>query len=95
MIQAIAYRFITSTYGRYIVLGLALLSALAMWGRSKSRAGAEKARARIVDDVRARTERGRDAFHENQRQIDGLDSRALADRLRGRDDHWGRMPDLR
>ncbi len=95
MIGTIAFRFITSSWGRYIILALAVMAALAGWGRSKRRAGAREERGRIVDDVRFRTERGRDAFHENQRQVDGLDSRAIAERMRGRDGHWGRMPDLR
>lgn len=95
MIASLGFRFITSSWGRYIVIALAVLAALAAWGRSRSREGAERARTRIVEDVRSRTERGRDAFHQNQRQVDGVDSGAVAERLRGRDDHWGRMPDLR
>jgi len=95
MISTIAFRFIASSWGRYIILALAVMAALAGWGRSKRREGAREERGRIVDDVRFRTERGRDAFHENQRQVDGLDSRAIAERMRGRDGHWSRMPDLR
>jgi len=95
MISTIAFRFITSSWGRYIILALAVMAALVGWGRSKRREGAREERGRIVDDVRFRTERGKDAFHENQRQVDGLDSRAIAERMRGRDGHWGRMPDLR
>lgn len=95
MISTIAFRFITSSWGRYIILALAVMTALAGWGRSKRREGAREERGRIVDDVQFRTERGRDAFHENQRQVDGLDSRAIAERVRGRDGHWSRMPNLR
>ena len=95
MISSIAFRFVTSSWGRYIILALAVMAALAGWGRSKRREGAREERGRIVDEVRSRTERGKDAFRENQRQVDGLDSRAIAERMRGRDGHWSRMPDLR
>lgn len=95
MISTIAFRFITSSWGKYIIFSLTVLAALAGWGRSKRRQGATDERGRIVDDVQFRTERGKDAFHENQRQIDGLNSSVIANRLRRRDSHWVRMPDLR
>lgn len=95
MIANIAFRFIGSAWGRYILIVLAALAALASWGRFRSRKGADRARARIVEEVRARAERGKDAFHENQREVEGVDPSYIVERLRRRDSHWGRMPRLR
>lgn len=95
MIGSIAFKFLSSPWGRYIVLALAVLSAIAAWGRSKRKAGQEEAIQDQVEFVRNRTERGRNAYHQNKRQADGLDSSDIVERLRGRDSHWGRMPDLR
>lgn len=95
MIGSLAYQFITSTYGRYIMLALTIFAAIVGYGRINRRRGKKEARADMIEDVRIRTERGRDAYYENQRTIDGLDSRAIADRLRKRDDVWRRLRDIR
>jgi hypothetical protein len=95
MIGTIAFKFLSSTYGRYIVLALAVLSAIAAWGRSKRKSGKEEAVQDQIEFVRDRTERGRDAYHESRRKVAGDDVSSLIDGMRSRDSHWGRLPDIR
>lgn len=94
MIGVIAFKFLNSTYGRYILGALALLTALTAWGRSKRKQGERQARREQSEFVRDRTERGKDAFHESQREAVGRSVDDLLDSMRGNDRHWGRLPDL-
>ena len=91
----IGFRFLTSPWGRYIVLALGLLVALTTWGRSKRKQGQKEAVDAIKSDVRERTERGTDAFHDSRREATGSDVDALVDSMRGNDRHWGRLPNIR
>lgn len=95
MIEALAVRFVASPWGRAIVGALALLAALAVWGRRRERQGAAKARDRIARDIQAKTERGQDAFDKTWRSPVSDDPDDFFDRLRGRDADWRRLRNLR
>lgn len=94
MISNLAFKFVTSTWGRYLIVFLALLSALFAWGRMRERGGRDKAVQRHVDDIQTRTERGKDAYHKRRRETSGDDVGTLIDGMRRRDSHLGRMPDI-
>lgn len=94
MIGNIAFKFLSSPGGRYIVLALAVLSVIAAWGRSKRKAGQQEAVQDQIEFVRDRTERGRDAYYESRRKVAGDDVSSLIDGMRRRDSHWGRLPDI-
>lgn len=95
MIRAIALRFITSAWGRYLLGALSILAAVTSYGRSKKRAGAAEATANHREQVLDRTERGVNAYIEKRRQAAGRSVDALIDRMRGRDSYWRRMRNLR
>ena len=50
MIGSLAYQFITSTYGRYIMLALTIFAAIVGYGRINRRRGKKEARADMIED---------------------------------------------
>ena len=80
-----------NTWARYAVLVLTILAGLATYGATQKRKGRREFLERHKEDVRVRTERGTDAFHEERRQTSGLSNRDILERLRSRDRNWGRL----
>lgn len=95
MIEAWAIKFITSPWGRYIILGLTVLAGLFTALRVRDRRTAKRAVNDIIQKEQRRGTEGKDAFHEKRRQNIGRDADALLDGLRSRSDDWGRVRDLR
>lgn len=91
MISKIAFSFVTSTYGRYIILALGVASSLLLWNWKTAKKAEKKAVQKIREDHDERTIKGKEVFHESQSENAGRDTDAILNRVRGRDDHWGRM----
>ena len=95
MLGSFALKFAMSSYGRWIIVGLAFLAALKVNNGVSRRRGRKQQAAKHEAVVVDRTERGKDAY--TQRIIENARSGVgdIGDRVRSRDTHWGRLPGLR
>lgn len=87
MISWLGFTFLQSAWGRYIILGLTLLTGVAVWDRRRKRAARRDVLVEIENDVRDRAREGIDAYRHTER----VRPSDLAERVRGRDRHWRGM----
>ena len=95
MIQAWALKFITSPWGRYIILGLTALSVIFGYLKVRDRRTERRAIREVHSEQIERGEAGKDTFHNQRREGAGRSVDALIDSLRGRDPDWERLRHLR
>lgn len=75
--SALAYSIARSTWGRYLMLGLALLAGVGVWGEIRERKGSRSERAR--QDIKTLKTIRR--MHDAGSRV-ATDRRSVADRMR-------------
>lgn len=86
---AIGLSFIKSQWGRYAIAALAVLAALAAYGRGNRKRGRWETLDEIKSDITQQTNEGRNDYHEKRREAPRSSRRALIDGMRRNDDRWG------
>lgn len=92
--MSILWSFIVGKYRMALagfLTGLGAVLALFAYGWSKKREGASEAATKALKQDAIKLEKAREAAYKEKRDVDGVSDSDLVDRLRRRDNDWGKL----